>query len=294
MRVDHVSIAVRDIDTALEFFRRCLPIEMRQEKCAGYSDDFYWCDFFVGGFKVELIEGRRPDGFVHRFIERRGEGLHHLSLDVMHLRPYLQGLEAAGVRVVDRFETDTGELTAFVSPRSAHGVLVQFWEVDSLEAPTRPAVAVLPLRSGERVHMRVDHLAMAVHSIEATLGFYRRHFPVRDVRPTHRGYDGTFSLTSFAVNDYKIELIEEGSGDTGFVARFLQRRGEGMHHISIDVDRLDPLLAHLEADGVRIVDRVDLGNGLTTAFVSPRSAHGVLVQFWQHPALGTDGDSDAA
>ncbi len=292
MRVDHVSIAVHDIDTALDFFRRCLPVEMGQVKRAGYSDDFHWCDFFVGAFKFELIEGRHPDSFVRRFIERRGEGLHHLSIEAMHLRPFLQYLDADGVRVVDRFERDTGELTAFISPRSAHGVLVQFWEVETLEASARPTVATLPLRSGERLRLRVDHLAMAVHSIEATLGFYRRYFPVHGVRPIHRGYDGTFSLTSFAVNDYKIELIEEGSGNTGFVARFLRRRGEGLHHVSIDVDRLDPLLAQLEADGVRIVDRFDLGHGVKTAFVSPRSAHGVLIQFWQQPGLGAEGESD--
>ena len=62
-----------------------------------------------------------------------------------------------------------------------------------------------------------------------------------------------------------------------------QARGEGFHHISIDVDRLNPLLAQLEADGVRIVDRFDFSDDLKTAFISPRSAHGVLIQFWQQP-----------
>jgi hypothetical protein len=60
----------------------------------------------------------------------------------------------------------------------------------------------------------------------------------------------------------------------------------GFHHLSIDVDQLDPLMAQLEADGVRIVDKADIGGGWKTAFISPRSAHGVLIQFWQDPALG--------
>jgi catechol 2,3-dioxygenase-like lactoylglutathione lyase family enzyme len=70
MRVDHVSIAVRDIDAALQFFGRTLPIEMRVEKRSGYTDDFNWCDFYIGPFKLELIEATRADSFVRRFRRR--------------------------------------------------------------------------------------------------------------------------------------------------------------------------------------------------------------------------------
>ena len=81
-----------------------------------------------------------------------------------------------------------------------------------------------------------------------------------------------------------IELLAPTGEDTP-VGRFLAKRGEGFHHLSIDVDALDPVLERMEADGIRIVDRADLGNGYRTAFVSPRSAHGVLIQFWQVPSL---------
>jgi len=284
MRVDHVSIAVRNIDTALAFFRRCLPIDMRVEKCPGYTDDFNWCDFYVGPFKLELIEPTRPDSFVQRFIDKRGEGLHHLSVEVTGLEPLTERLEAEGVRLVDRFDAGNGDTTAFISPRSAHGVLIQFWQVPRIATPERPRTAALRLRSGETVTLRVDHVAMAVRSIDATREFYRRHFPIDAGRDTHPGYDGTFLLCHFMLNGYKLELIEEApGGPPGFVTRFLQRRGEGFHHISIDVDRLDPLVAQLAADGVRIVDRHDMGGGWKTAFISPRSAHGVLIQFWQTP-----------
>lgn len=286
MRVDHVSVAVRDIDTALAFFSRILPIEMHVEKRPGYTDDFNWCDFYVGPFKLELIEGTRPDSFVRRFIERRGEGLHHLSLEVQRLTPLLQRLEADGVRIVDRFDAGDGEMTAFISPRSAHGVLVQFWYAAEIIEPERPRTASLRLRCGETVAMRVDHVSIAVRDIDRTLDFFHRYFPITSGREKHRGYDGSFALANFKLNGYKIELIEEARPDApGFVTRFLQRRGEGLHHISIDVDRLDPLLAQLEADGVRIVDRIDFRNGRKTAFISPRNAHGVLIQFWQEPDL---------
>ena len=288
MRVDHVSVAVRSIDTALDFFRRCLPIEMHIEKRSGYTGDFNWCDFYIGAFKLELIEATRPDSFVQRFIDKRGEGLHHLSLEVTRLEPLLQHLEGDGIRIVDRFNAGDGDGTAFISPRSAHGVLIQFWQVPEIDQTERPGSASFRLRSGETVNVRVDHVSIAVRSIDTTLDFFRRYFPISTAHPTHRGYNSGFRLTSFRLNGYKIELIEEGH-TPGFVTRFLERRGEGLHHISIDVDRLEPLLAQLEADGVRIVDKVDFGNGRQTAFISPRSAHGVLIQFWQEPGKGDEG-----
>jgi len=283
LRVDHVSVAVRDIDTALAFFRRCLPVEMRREKRLGHTGDFNWCDFYIGAFKLELIEAVGADSFVTRFIDKRGEGLHHLSIEVAELEPMLRRLEGDGLRIVDRYVGRDGNTSAFISPRSAHGVLVQFWQVPQLAEPQRPPGGELMLRNGETVQVRVDHVSMAVRSIETTLDFYRRYFPVRQQHPTHNGYDGNFALTSFLLNGYKIELIEEIAGRSGFVSRFLDKRGEGFHHISIDVDRLDPLLAQLVEDGVRIVDRFDFSDELKTAFISPRSAHGVLMQFWQQP-----------
>jgi methylmalonyl-CoA/ethylmalonyl-CoA epimerase len=285
MRVDHVSIAVHDIDAALGFFRGCLPIEMHVEKRPGYTDDFNWCDFYLGDFKLELIEGTRSDSFVRRFIEKRGEGMHHLSIEVTELEPLIERLAADGIRIVDRFDAGDGDMTAFISPRSAFGVLVQFWQVPQIIPPDRPRAASFRLRSGHTVQLRVDHVSMAVRSIETAMGFFQRYFPVQEPRAKHPGYDGSFALTNFRLNGYKIELIEEAAGRSGFVSRFLERRGEGLHHLSIDVDRLDPLLAQLEADGVRIVDRTEFGAGRQTAFISPRSAHGALIQFWQEPEL---------
>ena len=286
MRVDHVSIAVRDIDRAQAFFSSFLPVEMRAEKRPGYTGDFNWCDFHIGHFKLELIEATRPDSFVRRFIDKRGEGMHHLSLEVTDLEPLLARLQADGVRIVDRFDAGDGEFTAFISPRSAYGVLIQFWQVPRIIEPKRPQTASLRLRSGENITLRIDHVSMAVRSIDATLGFFRRYFPVHAARGTHIGYGGDFALTNFRLGGYKIELISQAPRrPDSFVSRFLERHGEGFHHISIDVDRLDPLLAQLESDGVRIVDQHEFRNGRKTAFISPRSAHGVLIQFWQVPGL---------
>src|SRR5262249_47780871 len=100
MMVDHVSIAVRAIAPALAFFERHFPITMRATPRAGYNDEFRWTDFYLGDWKLELIESARPGSFVERFLQRRGEGFHHLSIDIAErtLDAYCATLERDGLR----------------------------------------------------------------------------------------------------------------------------------------------------------------------------------------------------
>jgi methylmalonyl-CoA/ethylmalonyl-CoA epimerase len=286
LRVDHVSIAVDTIEPALALFRRVLPAQTNVAPRAGYDDQFRWTDFLVGDFKIELIESARPGSFVERFLARRGEGFHHLSIDVAdgELGRWVGELEAAGLRIVDRGDYGNGDETAFISPRSTPGILVQFWQVPGFDgrglAPSAESIAE---RDGVRFH--VDHLSIAVRSIDATLAWFRRFFPVEPRRPNHRGWDGSFRLASFWIAGYKIELIEPARDDAP-VARFLAERGEGFHHLAVHVDRLDPLVERLRDEGLRIIGEATIGGERKTAFLHPRDAHGILLQFWQEPGLG--------
>jgi methylmalonyl-CoA/ethylmalonyl-CoA epimerase len=287
LRVDHVSISVHAIAPALALLRHILPIRMRMEPCPGYDGEFTWTDFLVGDFKLELIESARPGSFVERFIGRRGEGFHHLSLEVEEnaLERYTAELERAGLRIVDRGDYGNGDQTAFISPRSTPGILVQFWQVPGFRGESAADPPADPVAERDGVRFRVDHLALAVRSIDETLAWFRRFFPVVAPRPKQLGRDGTHRLLTFWLAGYKMELLEPAGAD-GFVARFLARRGEGFHHLAIDVDRLDRLRERLEADGRALVGGAEIAGGRKTAFLHPRHAHGVLIQFWQEPEVG--------
>lgn len=281
-RVDHVSIAVASLDRALEFFLRHFPARENVAKQAGYGDppEFSWADFTIGHFKIELIESARRDSFVERFLARRGEGLHHLSLKIDDLDRKLERLEADGCRIVDRFDEGDGHKTAFISPRSAFGTLVQFWqEPDPVELAV-PSWGGVVQQDG--VRWQVDHLSLAVERIDPAIRFFGRHFAGRIESEPHLGYDRSFRLAQMRLRDYRLELMESAAPQ-GFLARFLERRGEGPHHLSIDVEDLDAALARFERAGVRIVDRFDLAPGRRTAFLHPHSAFGVLIQLWQTP-----------
>jgi len=254
MRVNHLAIAVRDMDATLAFFRRHFPIVPMHERLPGHTGDYTWSDFFIGDFKLELIESAQTGSFVERFIAKRGEGLHHLSLEAPDFERVIDELERGGVRVVDRYESGPDEKTAFISPRSAFGTLIQFWKTMH-DAPEYPAIAVH--RYGDvDVRVRVNHVSIAVRDLDAALAWFRRYFPITPGRAPRVGYEPSFRFCNFFLNGYKIELIAPNPARPGgFVDTFLEKRGEGFHHLSIDVDRLAPVIDSLERDGVRVVDR---------------------------------------
>ena len=282
LRVDHVSIAVQSIDRALEFFLGHFPARLGRQKEDGYGHppEFRWSDFTIGDFKIELIESARRGSFVERFLAKRGEGFHHLSFKIRELDPHVERLEREGIRIVDRFDEGDGHKTAFVHPRSAFGALIQFWQEPDLERLREPSWGGVVVKDGSR--WRVDHLSLALEQTAPAIRFFERYFGGRVETEPHLGYDQSFRLLQMRLADYRLELMEPARRD-GFLTRFLARRGEGLHHLSIDVDDLDTVLAPFERAGVRIVDRFDMAPGWRTAFLHPRSAFGVLVQFWQTP-----------
>jgi methylmalonyl-CoA/ethylmalonyl-CoA epimerase len=278
MRFDHVAIAVRSIDRAYGFFQRYFPTHFRNEKRRDdqVSGSFYWQDLWLGGFAVEFIEdlpGQKS--FVGEFIDRYGEGMHHLSIEVDNLKPVVEAMRRDGVRVVDEQTFEDGSATAFISPRSAFGTLIQFWQVPHFDNPKpKPAPDGLA---------HFDHVSIAVRDIRKAYDFFSRYFPSKITHEPHlSNSEGNFMLGHMEVAGFKLEFIQSpGEGTRNdFVAAFIQKYGEGMHHISLDLKEFDATAAKLKADGVRVVDEKRNWRGERQFFISPSSAFGALIQVW--------------
>ena len=126
--VDHVGIAVKDIDAALEFFGNVFdtpPAQVEELADQGVRATLIQ----VGETRLELLEPMTPESAVGRFIERRGEGLHHLALNVSDIGGKLKTLENRGVRLVDKEPREglSGNI-AFIHPASVFGVLTELVE----------------------------------------------------------------------------------------------------------------------------------------------------------------------
>jgi len=135
MKLDHIGIAVRSLDEALRFYRNALGLQVDKIEDVD-AEKVRVAILPLGDTRVELLEATAPDSTVARFIERRGEGIHHIAVAVADLDAHLQRLEASGVRVLPgkgRYGA-SGHRYAFLYPASCGGVLVELVENQRLES----------------------------------------------------------------------------------------------------------------------------------------------------------------
>jgi len=125
-RLDHVGIAVADLDAARRFYQDVLGLQPTHEEVIA-DQGVHELLFRLGDAFVQLVAPLGPDTPVGRFLARRGEGLHHVGYAVQDLAGTLEELRAAGLGVIDERPRvgSGGTLIAFVHPKSVHGVLVE-------------------------------------------------------------------------------------------------------------------------------------------------------------------------
>ena len=123
-KLDHIGIAVRSIAEARKFFEEILGARVDFE-VENERDGWRILELDLNGLSLELLEPLGENSFLHKFLDKRGEGLHHLTFEVPDIRERIPELKARGVRIVDEREFTPDSYEAFISPRSAHGVLIQ-------------------------------------------------------------------------------------------------------------------------------------------------------------------------
>lgn len=129
--IDHVGIAVRDIEAAVTAYRRLLGRAPSHRQVVE-PDGIEAVMFDVGGSRVELLGSTRPGSRIARFLERRGDGLHHLAYVTDDVQATLEQLMALGVGVIDSCPRQGagGRLVAFLHPAAAMGVLTELCQPD--------------------------------------------------------------------------------------------------------------------------------------------------------------------
>ncbi|HEY1350926.1 MAG TPA: methylmalonyl-CoA epimerase [Ktedonobacteraceae bacterium] len=133
-RIDHIAIIVRDIEQALAFYRDTLGLGPRKIKeVPGEQVRIAFLPMGgPGGSEIELIEPTDPTSSLSRFLEKRGEGLHHICLQVADIEIALRDLQARGATLLDQQPRVAAEGRAiFLHPRGTHGVLLELLEKTS-------------------------------------------------------------------------------------------------------------------------------------------------------------------
>jgi methylmalonyl-CoA epimerase len=129
--------------------------------------------------------------------------------------------------------------------------------------------------------VKLDHIGIAVANISEALAFYRDALGL-EVEPPEEVASQRVRAHFIPAGGAALELLEATSDDSP-IARYVAKRGAGLHHITLRVDDLAAALAQLKARGVRLIDDVPRpgAHGSQIAFIHPSSAHGVLVELKQ-------------
>jgi methylmalonyl-CoA/ethylmalonyl-CoA epimerase len=131
--IEHIGIAVKSLDESIPYYENILGL-----KCYSIEevkDQHVRTAFFmVGQTKIELLESTDPEGPVGKFIENKGEGIHHLAFAVENLESVLEETAEKGIRLIDKAPRRGAEglHIAFLHPKSTFGVLTEFCENKNL------------------------------------------------------------------------------------------------------------------------------------------------------------------
>ena len=125
-KLEHIGIAVKNIDTANRLFANLLgrePYKVEEVESEGVRTSF----FEISGVKIELLEATRDDSPIAKFIEKRGEGIHHLAFEVKNMEQSLELYQQKGFELINPVPKKGADnkMICFLHPRSTQGVLIE-------------------------------------------------------------------------------------------------------------------------------------------------------------------------
>ena len=132
-KINHVAIVVKDIDESLKFWATALGLELHHvEDVPSQASKVAFIP--VGESEIELVQPTTEDSGMAAYLEKRGEGMHHLCIEVDDIEAKMQELKDAGIRLInDVPQVLPGRKMAFIHPKSASGVVVELYEITAEE-----------------------------------------------------------------------------------------------------------------------------------------------------------------
>jgi len=136
---------------------------------------------------------------------------------------------------------------------------------------------------------KINHVAVAVHDMQASLSFWRDALEL-DMMELRDVPAEAARIAFLPVAGSEIELVQPTTGDSG-LAKYLEKRGPGLHHLCLEVDDIDSMMARLKGLGVRLINETPKtgADGRRYAFIHPESTSGVLAELYELPLPAVSG-----
>jgi len=130
-KIDHIGIAVKSLERAKEFYEKILGLKPSSIESV-HSQMVDTIFFQIGDTRIEFLEGRSPESPITKFIEKKGEGIHHICFEVDNLQKTLLKLQKAGIDLIDKSPKigAHNKKVAFIHPKSTNGILTELTEKD--------------------------------------------------------------------------------------------------------------------------------------------------------------------
>ncbi|MFC0261846.1 methylmalonyl-CoA epimerase [Fontibacter flavus] len=134
-KIEHLGIAVKDLEKSNELFKRLLGSERYKEEMVegeGVKTSF----FQIGETKIELLEATKEESPIAKFISKKSEGIHHIAFDVEDLESEMKRLKAQGFEILNEIpkEGADNKLVVFLHPKTTNGVLVELCQEKPIDA----------------------------------------------------------------------------------------------------------------------------------------------------------------
>ena len=299
-RIDHISMAVPELDPQVEFLERLFGFRFRGEFT---QDGYVGAELEIpgrSGIGWEVLAPDGPDSYLHRFLDgTNGPGLHHLAMQVRDIDAAVASMRSLGIepwgydehpgpefhRSGATLDTDAASMSggvAYLHPRGGGaGFLFQLFAGGPLHLP-EPFVDEATDTLGITA---VNSLAHAHHNRQELGDRYERLFGFQTVHRSAIEFDAT-SFSSRVLESpggqFRIEVMQPTREDS-FLQRFLDDRGPAVHHVSFEVGEMGRALRACERHGVRVLGErrgQSAEANWHEAFLAPEHTGGMLVQIF--------------
>ena len=129
-RIHHIGLAVADLSGARRFFEDVFQISSSEAESFG---ELIFSFLPAGETAIEMLQSTTPDGVISKFIDSRGQGIHHITFEVDDIHAELQRLKQKGVRLINEkpYRNAHNQWVAFIHPKSSYGVLVELLQTEN-------------------------------------------------------------------------------------------------------------------------------------------------------------------
>ncbi len=268
--INHVAVVVRTVGEALRFYHEVLGLPVGHQ--ATVADQGVHAVLLpVGDDEIELLEPTTPAGGVARFLEKKGEGVHHLCMETRDVAAALARVKAANLPVIDQApRTGLAGTIAFLHPGACHGVLVEMAQPPENAHHDQKAQ---PAAGGIRA-TRIDTIYVVAKDLAAAADNYAKHFDAVVTGPTRNtGFGATQAVVQIGTS--RLTLL--AAGEIAAVAAddpFVGTRREGVLGLCLGVEDFAAAEDYLKGKGIGLSVR-GAGNGSPVGRLLANTPHGV-------------------